>query len=83
MKEEIRQQLVVTIKQCKWPPHPIDAIRFRMDQQGLKQCDLVEAGCGSASHVSEILNRKRKLNLRFIRAYHKLCPATPLKVLIQ
>lgn len=62
---------------------PIEAIKFRMEQQPLKQADLVRAGCGSPSHVSEILNRKRKLTLRFIRAYSKIADATPLKVLIQ
>lgn len=71
------------MKADKWMPDPIEAIRFRMEQQGLRQRDLVEAGCGSTSHVSEILNRKRWLTKAFIRAYHKLCPATPLKVLIQ
>lgn len=64
-------------------PDPIEAIKFRMEQQQLTQADLVRAGCGSRSHVSEILNRKRKLTLRFIRAYHTLCDSTPLKVLIQ
>lgn len=64
-------------------PHPIEAIKYRMEQQDLKQIDLVRAGCGTRSHVSEILNKKRKLNLRFIRAYHEICDATPLKVLIQ
>lgn len=64
-------------------PNPIEAIKFRMEQQNLSQADLVRAGCGTRSHVSEILNKKRKLNLKFIRAYHKICDATPLKVLIQ
>jgi len=64
-------------------PDPIEAIRFRMEQQELRQIDLVKAGCGSKSHISEMLNRKRKITLRFIRAYHKIADATPLKVLIQ
>ena len=64
-------------------PDPIEAIRFRMEQQGLSQADLMRADCGKRSHISEILNRKRKLNLRFIRAYHKIADTTPLKVLIQ
>lgn len=48
------------------PPHPIDAIKFRMDQMGLKQKDLIEC-FGDKSKVSDVLNLKRKLNLRFIR----------------
>lgn len=64
-------------------PHPIEAIKFRMDQQNLTQADLVRAGCGLRSHISEILNKRRKLNLGFIRAYSLIAPATPLWVLIQ
>ena len=48
------------------PPDPIEAIKFRMDQQGLCQKDLVEY-IGSASKVSEVLNRKRPLSLKMIR----------------
>jgi HTH-type transcriptional regulator / antitoxin HigA len=64
-------------------PDPIEMIKFRMEQQNLKQSDFVKAGCGSRSHVSEMLNRKRKLTLRFIRAYHKIADATPLEALIK
>ena len=39
------------------PPDPIDAIRFRMDQAGLTQRDLVPY-IGSKSKVSEVLDRK-------------------------
>ena len=39
-------------------PDPIEAIKFRMEQEGLKQKDLV-AIVGSKSRVSEILNKKR------------------------
>ena len=64
-------------------PDPIEAIKFRMEQQPLTQTDLVRAGCGTRSHVSEILSYKRKLNLTFIRAYHRIADSTPLRVLIQ
>lgn len=47
-------------------PDPIEAIRFRMDQQGLKQADLVPY-FGNKSKVSEILNGKRSLTLSMIR----------------
>jgi len=51
-------------------PHPIEAIKFRMDQMGLKQKDLV--GCfGDISRVSDVLNLKRKLNLNYIRKLHQ------------
>ena len=48
-------------------PDPIDAIRFRMDQQSLTQRDLVPY-FGSRSKVSEVLARKRPLTLAMIRA---------------
>jgi HTH-type transcriptional regulator / antitoxin HigA len=43
-------------------PDPIDAIRFRMEQMGLRNKDLVPY-IGSAPKVSEVLNRKRDLSL--------------------
>jgi len=51
-------------------PDPIEAIKFRMEQEGLKQKDLVTI-VGSKSRVSEILNRKRKLTIEMIRNLHK------------
>ena len=51
-------------------PDPIEAIKFRMEQEGLKQKDLITI-VGSKSRVSEILNRKRKLTIEMIRNLHK------------
>ena len=51
-------------------PHPIEAIKFRMDQMGLKQKDLVSC-FGDIARVSDVLNLKRKLNLNYIRKLHK------------
>jgi len=48
---------------------PVEAIRFRLEQLGQKPQDLVPL-LGSRSRVSEILNRKRSLTLRMIRALH-------------
>ncbi len=47
-------------------PDPIEAIKFRMEQMGMKQKDLANM-MGFKSRVSEILNRKRKLTLEMIR----------------
>jgi HTH-type transcriptional regulator / antitoxin HigA len=52
------------------PVDPIEAIKFRMDQQGLKNRDLIPY-IGSIGKVSEVLNRKRPLSLNMIRALHK------------
>ena len=48
-------------------PDPVTAIRFRMEQQGLKPKDLVPF-LGSRSRVSEILSGRRNLSLKMIRA---------------
>jgi len=48
------------------PPDPIEAIKFRMDQMGMKQKDLGKI-LGHKSRASEILNKKRKLTLEMIR----------------
>ncbi len=50
-------------------PTPIDAIKFRMDQMGLEQRDLIPF-IGSRARVSEVLNGKRPLTLTMMRALH-------------
>ncbi len=52
------------------PPDPVDAIKFRMDQLGLTQKDMVPY-FGSKSKVSEVLNGKRQLTLAMMRTLHK------------
>ncbi|MEQ8241699.1 MAG: helix-turn-helix domain-containing protein [Cyclobacteriaceae bacterium] len=47
-------------------PDPIEAIKIRMEEMGLRQIDLVGV-IGGKSRVSEILNRKRKLTVDMIR----------------
>lgn len=51
-------------------PTPIEAIKFRMEQMGLKQRDLIPY-IGSRSRVSEVLGGKRPLTLTMMRALHK------------
>ena len=48
------------------PPDPVSAIRFRMEQQGLKAKDLVPH-IGSPSKVSEVLSGRRQFSLRMMR----------------
>ena len=62
-------------------PDPIEAIKFRMDQMGMKQKDLA-AVVGFKSRVSEILNGKRKLTLNMIRQLNKTL-RIPTEVLVQ
>jgi HTH-type transcriptional regulator / antitoxin HigA len=51
------------------PPDPIDAILFRMEQQGLVRKDL-EPFIGTRARVSEVLNRRRPLSIGMIRKLH-------------
>ena len=62
-------------------PDPIEAIRFRMDQQELRQRDLIPY-IGSRSKVSEVLAGKRPLTLSMIRALHSGL-GIPANVLLQ
>lgn len=48
------------------PPDPVEAIKFRMEQQGLTRKDL-EAIIGTRTRVAEVLNRKRGLSIGMIR----------------
>ena len=52
------------------PPDPIEAIKFRIEQQGLSRKDL-EKILGTRTRVSEVLNRKRGLSINMIRALHE------------
>lgn len=47
-------------------PDPIEAIKFRMEQQGLEDKDLVQF-LGQRSRVTEVLNRQRRLSITMIR----------------
>ena len=62
-------------------PDPIEAIKFRMEQEGLTRKDLIPY-IGSASKVSEVLNRKRPLSLNMIRKLHEGL-GIPAEVLLQ
>jgi HTH-type transcriptional regulator / antitoxin HigA len=54
---------------------PIEALKFLLEEHGLTQNDLKEIG--SQGVVSEILNKKRKLNLRQVVALSKRFSVSP------
>ena len=62
-------------------PTPIEAIRFRMEQQGLRQKDLCSC-IGSSGKVSEVLSGKRTLSKSMITKLHEGL-GIPLEVLLQ
>ena len=51
------------------PPDPVDAIKFCLEQQGLKPKDL-EPRMGQRNRVYEVLNGKRKLTLAMVWKLH-------------
>ena len=51
-------------------PDAVEAINFRMEQQGLTPKDL-EPMIGRSNRVYEVLNRKRPLTLRMIEGLHR------------
>jgi HTH-type transcriptional regulator/antitoxin HigA len=63
------------------PPDPIDAILFRMEQQGLTRKDL-EPILGSRARIAEVLSRKRGLSITMIRRLHESL-GIPADVLIR
>ena len=70
---EVLATLVHTFEEEHYPieaPDPIEAIKFRMEQQGLDDKDLVPY-LGQRSRVTEIMNRKRGLSISMIRNLHK------------
>jgi HTH-type transcriptional regulator/antitoxin HigA len=51
-------------------PDPIEAIKFRMEQQGLTPADL-QPMIGRLNRVYEVLNRKRPLTMPMVRRLHR------------
>ncbi len=52
------------------PPDPVEAIKFRMEQMGLNNSDLIPI-LGGRNRVSEILNRKRNLTVKMIKSLNQ------------
>jgi HTH-type transcriptional regulator/antitoxin HigA len=81
---EVLSVLVEEYESRRFPsslPDPIEALRFRMEQQNLTQRDLVPL-IGSRSKVSEVLSGKRTLTLSMIRSLHSHL-GIPARVLLQ
>jgi len=51
-------------------PDPIDAIKIKMDELGLKNKDLVGM-VGSKGYISSLLNKKKPLTLELAKLFHK------------
>jgi len=62
-------------------PSPIEAIKYRMEQQGLTNKDLAEI-LGFKSRVSDIFKKNRKLNLGMVRKLYNALHI-PLETLVK
>lgn len=62
-------------------PDPIEAIKYRMEQQGLTNKDLAFL-MGYKNPVTSIFNKSRKLNLNMVRKLHETLNI-PLQLLIK
>lgn len=81
---ELLGLLISTYEETNFPidlPTPVEAIKFRMDQLGLDDSDLVRY-IGQRSKVSEILNGKRALSKQMIKSLHEGL-GIPLNVLME
>ena len=71
---EIMLTLIEAYEAKQFPiglPDPVDAIKFRMEQSGLKPKDLVPM-IGRVNRVYEVLNHKRSLTLPMIWKLHEM-----------
>ena len=83
-KLELLSIMVEAYEQAHYPIGPADAveaIKFRMEQQGLSRKDL-ERYLGSRARVSEVLNRQRRPSIEMIRRLH-IGLGIPAEVLLQ
>ena len=72
-KLQVALLLIKQYEDANYPiplPDPIDAIRFKMDELGLKNKDLV-GKVGSKGYVSSLLNKKKPLTLELARIFHQ------------
>lgn len=69
---EVLSILVDEYEQKHFPitsPDPIEAIKYRMEQLNLSQQDLAKY-LGGKNRASEVMNRKRPLTLKMIKALY-------------
>jgi HTH-type transcriptional regulator/antitoxin HigA len=89
-KLEILSILIEKYEEKNFPiqaPDPVSAIRFRLEQLGMRQVDF--AKIVGANRASEILNRQRDISLPLIKKIHKelnipyenLLEDSPVKIL--
>lgn len=79
LRLELLAMLVESYEKARFAfakPDPIEAIVFRMEQQGLRQKDIAPL-LGGKNRASEVLSRKRPLTLPMIRSLYKKLDIPP------
>ena len=72
-KLQVALLLIKQYEDANYPiplPDPIDAIKVKMNELGLKNKDLV-GKMGSKGYVSSLLNKKKPLTLELAKLFHK------------
>jgi len=72
-KVQVALLLIKQYEDANYPiplPNPIDAIKVKMDELGLKNKDLV-GKVGSKGYISSILNKKKPLTLELAKLFHQ------------
>ena len=72
-KLQVALLLIKQYEDANYPiplPDPIDAIKFKMDELGLKNKDLV-GKVGSKGYVSSLLNKRKSLTLELAKLFHQ------------
>ena len=83
-KLEVLATLIDAYESQHYPmdlPDPIEAIKFRMEQQGLTRKDL-EGIIGTRARIADVLDHKRGLSIAMIRRLHAEL-GIPAEVLIK
>ena len=73
-KLQVALLLIKQYEDEKYPiplPDPIDAIKIKMEELGLKNKDLV-GKIGSKGYISSLLNKKKPLTLELAKLFHRL-----------
>ena len=52
------------------PLTPLEALKYEMEEQGLTQSDLTKRFARSKSTISEILNGRKQISVRFMKFLH-------------
>lgn len=72
-KLQVALLLIKKYEDANYPipfPDPIDAIKIKMDELGLKNKDLV-GKVGSKGYVSSLLNKRKPLTLELAKLFHQ------------